>query len=158
MALLGADEFGFGTAALIVLGCVMMRKCNLNTCPMGVATQNPELRNHFGGKVEHLVNYFNFLAREVREYLAQIGLRSLDAAIGRTDLIETAPSPLDFSRLLYREKGVLHHTSDEPFALDDVLDRRLIDAASNAIERGEEVLPEVREKVLALCARFPLYA
>ncbi len=139
MALLGADEFGFGTAALIVLGCVMMRKCNLNTCPMGVATQNPELRSHFGGKVEHLVNYFNFLAREVREYLAQIGLRSLDAAIGRTDLIETAPSPLDFGRLLYREKGVLHHTSDEPFALDDVLDRRLIDAASNAIERGEEV-------------------
>ena len=139
MALLGADEFGFGTAALIVLGCVMMRKCNLNTCTMGVATQNPELRSHFVGKVEHLVNYFNFLAREVREYLAQIGLRRLDEAIGRTDLIETAPSPLDFSRLLYREKGVLHHTSDEPFALDDVLDHRLIDAASNAIERGEEV-------------------
>jgi glutamate synthase (NADPH/NADH) large chain len=73
MALLGAEEFGFGTAALIVLGCVMMRKCNLNTCPMGVATQNPELRKHFMGRYEYLVNYFTFLAQEVREYLAELG-------------------------------------------------------------------------------------
>ena len=77
MALLGAEEFGFGTAALIVLGCVMMRKCNLNTCPMGVATQNPELRKHFMGRYEYLVNYFTFLAQEVREYLAELGFKSL---------------------------------------------------------------------------------
>ena len=139
MALLGADEFGFGTAALIVLGCVMMRKCNLNTCPMGVATQDPKLRAHFQGKVDHLVNYFTFMAQEVREYLASMGLKSMDEAIGRTDLIETAPSPLDFGRLLYQEKGILHHTEDKPFNLDDVLDQRLLKSAQGAIERGEEI-------------------
>ena len=139
MALLGADEFGFGTTALIVLGCVMMRKCNLNTCPMGVATQDPKLREHFRGKVEHLVNYFTFMAQEVREYLAQLGLRTLDEAIGRTDLIETGPSPLDFGRLLFREQGVLHHTEDKPYLLDDVLDCRLIEASSNVVSNGGEV-------------------
>lgn len=139
MALLGADEFGFGTAALIVMGCVMMRKCNLNTCPMGVATQDPKLREHFQGKVEHLVNYFTFMAQEVREYLAAIGLKSLDDAIGRTDLIETQASPLDFGRLLYQEKGTLHHTTDNPYVLDDVLDQRLIKVSGNAIWRGEEI-------------------
>jgi glutamate synthase (NADPH/NADH) large chain len=138
MALLGADEFGFGTAALIVLGCVMMRKCNLNTCPMGVATQDPKLREHFMGKVDHLVNYFTFMAQEVREYLAQLGLRTLDEAIGRTDLIETVESPLDYRRLLYQEKGTLHHTEDKPFVLDDVLDKRLIKAAVNSVEHGDE--------------------
>ena len=86
MALLGADEFGFGTTALIVLGCVMMRKCNLNTCPMGVATQNPKLREHFLGKADHLVNYFTFLAQEVREYLAQIGAKHLQDIIGHTSV------------------------------------------------------------------------
>ena len=139
MALLGADEFGFGTAALIVMGCVMMRKCNLNTCPMGVATQDPKLREHFQGKVEHLVNYFTFMAQEVREYLAAMGLKSMDDAIGRTDLIETQKSPLDFGRLLYQEKGTLHHTTDKPFVLDDVLDQRLIKVSGNSIERGEEI-------------------
>lgn len=139
MALLGADEFGFGTAALIVLGCVMMRKCSQNTCPMGVATQDPRLREHFLGKVDHLVNYFTFLATEVREYLAEMGLRSLDEAVGRTDLIQTAPSPLDFGRILYQEKGVLHHTEDKPYILDDVLDCRIIKASWAAIEQGEEV-------------------
>ncbi len=139
MALLGADEFGFGTAALIVLGCVMMRKCSQNTCPMGVATQDPRLREHFLGKVDHLVNYFTFLATEVREYLAEMGLRSLDEAVGRTDLIQTAPSPLDFGRILYQEKGVLHHTEDKPYILDDVLDCRIIKASRAAIEQGEEV-------------------
>ncbi|MBQ7254206.1 MAG: glutamate synthase large subunit [Bacteroidales bacterium] len=139
MALLGADEFGFGTAALIVLGCVMMRKCNLNTCPMGVATQDAKLREHFLGKVDHLVNYFTFMAQEVREYLAELGLKSVDDAIGRTDLIETQASPLDFGRLLYQEKGTLHHTTDNPYVLDDVLDQRLIKASGNAIGRGEEI-------------------
>ena len=139
MALLGADEFGFGTTALIVLGCVMMRKCSQNTCPMGVATQDPRLREHFMGKVEHLVNYFTFLATEVREYLAKMGLHSLNEAVGRTDLIRTEPSPLDFSRILYQEKGVLHHTEDKSYVLDDVLDCSMIKASAAAIEKGEEV-------------------
>ncbi len=113
MAMLGADEFAFGTAALIVLGCVMMRKCNLNTCPMGVATQNEELRKHFLGRYEHLVNYFTFLAEEVREHLAEIGARSLNDIVGRADLLLMNESyskqyhlaQLDLSRLLHREEG-----------------------------------------------------
>ncbi len=92
MAMLGADEFSFGTLPLIVLGCVMMRKCNTNTCPMGVATQNPELRKHFEGRAEYVVNYFTFLAQRVREYLAEMGVRSLKEIIGRTELI-ASPSP-----------------------------------------------------------------
>ena len=141
MALLGADEFGFGTTALIVLGCVMMRKCNLNTCPMGVATQNPKLREHFLGKVDHLVNYFTFLAQEVREYLAAMGYRSLDEIIGHTELISEELSVkseaysttqkdvhLDFSRLLYQEKGVLRHTQDLPRIDEkDMVDTRLLE-------------------------------
>ncbi len=95
MAMLGADEFSFGTLPLIVLGCVMMRKCNTNTCPMGVATQNPELRKHFEGRAEYVVNYFTFLAEQVREYLAEIGVKHLKDIIGRTDLIEVKTlSPL----------------------------------------------------------------
>ena len=111
MAMLGADEFSFGTLPLIVLGCVMMRKCNTNTCPMGVATQNPALRQHFEGRAEFVVNYFTFLARQVREYLAEMGVHSLKEIIGRTELIDvTVPdgsavgkwSTIDFSRLLHR--------------------------------------------------------
>ena len=118
MAMLGADEFSFGTLPLIVLGCVMMRKCNTNTCPMGVATQNPELRKHFEGRAEYVVNFFTFLAEQVREYLSEIGVKSLKEIIGRTDLIESltpGPSPkgegsgytekwqtIDFSRLLHK--------------------------------------------------------
>ncbi len=147
MALLGAEEFGFGTAALIVLGCVMMRKCNLNTCPMGVATQNPELRKHFMGRYEYLVNYFNFLAQEVREYLAEMGFERLEDIIGRTDLIAVADSDtqLDFSRLLNREDGVLRFTGDirkpsTPLGMQGtVLDKQMIAAAEKAIERQDEV-------------------
>ena len=111
MAMLGADEFSFGTLPLIVLGCVMMRKCNTNTCPMGVATQNPELRKHFEGRAEYVVNYFTFLAEQVREYLSEIGVKSLKEIIGHTELIEaTVPDgsavgkwqTIDFSRLLHR--------------------------------------------------------
>lgn len=87
MAMLGAEEFGFATSALIVLGCVMMRKCHQNTCPVGVATQNEELRRRFHGRSEYLVNFFTFLAQEVREYLAEIGVERMDDIIGRTDLI-----------------------------------------------------------------------
>ncbi len=106
-ALLGAEEYGFATSALIVLGCVMMRKCHLNTCPVGVATQNAELRGRFKGDADYLVNFFNFLAEEVREILAQMGFRSLDEIVGRTDLIEvrkdfsdTKIAKADFSKIL----------------------------------------------------------
>ena len=139
MALLGADEFGFGTTALIVLGCVMMRKCNQNTCPMGVATQNPRLREHFLGRAEHLVNYFTFLAEEVREYLAQMGAHSLNDIIGHTELIEQKPSVLDLSRMLYQESGIMNHTEDLPYDFGDVLDFQIIKATQNAIEKQEEV-------------------
>lgn len=140
MALLGAEEFGFGTAALIVLGCVMMRKCNLNTCPMGVATQNPELRKHFMGRYEYLVNYFTFIAQEVREYLAEMGYKSLNDIVGHTELIETKSSVLDFSRLLYQEEGLLRSKDDHsPRPVSGVLDEQMIAAAHHAIEQQEEV-------------------
>ncbi len=147
MALLGAEEFGFGTAVLIVLGCVMMRKCNLNTCPMGVATQNPELRKHFMGKYQYLVNYFTFLAQEVREYLASMGYTRLEDIVGHTELIVTRQprndkeASLDFGRLLNREEGhcTLYCTTRQKHELDDVLDRQIIRAAQGAIERGDEM-------------------
>ncbi len=145
MALLGADEFAFGTSALIVLGCVMMRKCSANTCPMGVATQNPELRKHFIGKYEYLVNYFKFIAQQVREYLAEMGFRSLDDIVGHTELLEAAPGVLDFSRLLHREEGVLHFTGDvrcpaTPLGMQEtVLDKVMIEAAQPALDSQEEV-------------------
>ncbi|MDO4933427.1 MAG: glutamate synthase-related protein, partial [Prevotella sp.] len=162
MALLGAEEFSFGTLALIVLGCVMMRKCNLNTCPMGVATQNPELRKHFMGRYEYLVNYFTFLAQEVREYLAEMGYTRLEDIVGRTELVEAQPSQspkggaplyplkggspaasdkLDFTRLLHRvgNGNAIHHVADLPADLDDVLDSRIIHSAQRAIEMQEEV-------------------
>ncbi len=145
MAMLGADEFGFGTVALIVLGCVMMRKCNQNTCPMGVATQDPELRRHFIGRYEYLVNYFTFLAQEVREYLAEMGMKSLNDIIGRTDLIEQTDSVLDLQRLLYQEPGVLHFEGDArlphaPLGQQPAcLDERLIEAADQAVNKQGSV-------------------
>ena len=145
MALLGAEEFGFGTAALIVLGCVMMRKCNLNTCPMGVATQNPELRKHFIGRYEYLVNYFTFLAQEVREYLAEMGFRHLDDIVGHTELIETKESILDFKRLLNKYNGTLHFTGDVrkpsvPLGMQGTtIDEQMIAAAEPAISSQSEV-------------------
>ena len=145
MALLGAEEFSFGTLALIVLGCVMMRKCNQNTCPMGVATQNPELRKHFIGRYEYLVNYFTFLAREVREYLAEMGYTRLEDIVGHTELVAPLNPPkggrtLDFRRLLHRvdNANALHHVADLPHDHDDVLDQRIIHSAQHAIETFEE--------------------
>ncbi len=147
-ALLGAEEFGFGTALLIVLGCVMMRKCNLNTCPLGVATQNPELRRHFMGKYQYLVNYFTFLAEEVRGYLAEMGYMRLDDIVGHTELIVRKPAAqgskaetLDFSHLLFKEdsKCPLYHTAGQAHDLDGVLDRQIIRSAQRAIEEQEEV-------------------
>ena len=147
MALLGAEEFGFGTLTLIVLGCVMMRKCNLNTCPLGVTTQDPKLRAHFIGKYEYLVNYFTFLAQEVREYLAEMGYTKLEDIVGHTELIlkkeakDKKTATLDFSRMLNKEQNScsLYHTIDQRHELDNVLDQQIIRAAQTAIERQEEV-------------------
>jgi len=152
MALLGAEEFGFGTSALIVLGCVMMRKCNMNTCPMGVATQNGELRRHFMGRYEHLVNYFTFVAQEVRELLAEMGFRSLNEIVGRTDLIKALTSPLSFDRLLKKEDGTLHFTGDihcpsVPLGMQSaVLDAQMITDAKSTIDGGQPVSLEYAVK------------
>ncbi len=148
MAMLGAEEFGFGTLALIVLGCVMMRKCNLNTCPLGVTTQNPELRKHFIGKYEYLVNYFTFLSQEVREYLAGLGYERLEDIVGHTELIEkketvkgSKPDMLDFTRLFTKENGncSLYHTTEPKHELDNILDIQIIRSAQKAIEEKDEV-------------------
>ena len=148
MALLGAEEFAFGTAALIVLGCVMMRKCHANTCPVGVATQDPKLREHFRGHYQYVINYFRFLAQEVREYLAEMGFIRLDDIVGRTDLIDIVRSAsgskaalLDFSHLLHQvdNGSSLHHTTEQRHDIDHVLDVSLIAAAQDALENRKEV-------------------
>ncbi|MDP9205779.1 MAG: glutamate synthase large subunit, partial [Gemmatimonadota bacterium] len=156
-ALLGADEFGFATAPLIVEGCVMMRKCHLNTCPVGIATQDPELRARFSGQPEHVVNYFFFIAEEVRELLARLGFRTMDEMIGRTDMLRVLPASdnakvntLDLSALLHLAMPAsrthparvarrhvrlrLNHSEQE-----GTLNRRLVDLAQPALERGERV-------------------
>ena len=148
MAMLGADEFSFGTLPLIVLGCVMMRKCNTNTCPMGVATQNPELRKHFEGRAEYVVNYFTMLARQVREYLAEISVRSLKEIIGHTELIEVVSSgmtdkqkTIDFTRLLHKPDSgnALYWNRGAYTKVTGVKDEQIIRAAQKAIDGGEEV-------------------
>ena len=146
LSLLGADEFGFGTLPLIVLGCVMMRKCSLNTCPTGVATQDPELRKHFLGKADYLVNYFTFLAQEVREYLAEMGYTKLSDIIGHTDLLVRKPdvpaskaSYIDLSRLLFREEGSCCWAGGPLHDLPTVRDMEIIKAAQPAIEWKEEI-------------------
>ena len=147
MALLGADEFAFGTLPLIVLGCVMMRKCNTNTCPVGVATQSPELRRKFRGHYEYVVNYFTFLAREVREYLSEMGFRTLNEIIGRVDLLEMKPqaagskcATLDFSRLLHPAAGTERHWDGRAFtSVDDVKDRHILEDVGVSIETGREI-------------------
>ena len=148
MAMLGADEFSFGTLPLIVLGCVMMRKCNTNTCPMGVATQNPELRKHFEGRADYVVNYFTFLAQQVREYLAEIGVHSLKEIIGHTELIEVNTTnatdkqkTIDFARLLHKPETVkaLYWDRGAFTKVSDVKDEEIIRAAEKAIDNQEEV-------------------
>lgn len=148
MALLGAEEFGFGTLLLIVLGCVMIRKCNQNTCPLGVTTQNPELRQHFMGKYQYLVNYFTFLAEEVRGYLAEMGFTKLDDIVGHTELIVpkatakgSKAATLDFTRLLFKESGKqsLCHTAEQAHDLSGALDHSIILSAQRAVKKGEEV-------------------
>lgn len=149
MAMLGAEEYGFATAALIVLGCVMMRKCNQNTCPVGVATQDAELRKRFRGRSEYLVNYFTFLAQEVREYLAEIGVERMDDIIGRTDLIIRSKRDyknpkhalLDFSQLLTRvENGAaIRHVTDQQHGIDHVKDVEILHAAAETLENQKEI-------------------
>lgn len=148
MALLGAEEFGFGTTVLIVLGCVMMRKCHTNTCPVGVATQDPQLREHFRGHYQYVVNYFQFLAQEVREYLAEMGFTRLEDIVGRTDLIELKPqqpgtkaSLLDFNRMLHKvdSKAAIHNVTDQIHEISQVKDVAMIAACQEALENGKEV-------------------
>lgn len=149
-AMLGAEEFGFATSALIVLGCIMMRKCHLNTCPVGVATQSEELRKKFLGRSEYLINYFNFLAEEVREHLAKLGVKSLDEIIGRTDLLKYVKDEsndklkkLDFSRILYTPEeaktNAILHTKTQDHKLSEVMDNELILTSRPAIEKAMPV-------------------
>ncbi|GIH54655.1 glutamate synthase [Microbispora rosea subsp. aerata] len=153
-ALLGAEEYGFATAPLVVSGCVMMRVCHLDTCPVGIATQNPELRKRFGGKPEFVVNFFEFIAQEVREYLAQLGYRSLDEVIGRVDLLDTTAavdhwkaSGLDLSPILYQpelpEGTPRRKVVEQDHGLDKALDNTLIQLAEGALNYGDPVTLEL---------------
>ncbi len=149
-ALLGADEFGFATAPLVVEGCIMMRKCHLNTCPVGVATQDPALRKKFAGKPEHVVNFFFFIAEEARQIMAQLGIRKFDDLIGRADLLDTRKGiehwkarGLDFSRLMHQPQVPADvprfQVAEQDHRLDKALDLKLIERCKPAIERGEKV-------------------
>ncbi|MFM8152082.1 MAG: glutamate synthase-related protein, partial [Polynucleobacter victoriensis] len=149
-ALLGADEFGFATAPLVVEGCIMMRKCHLNTCPVGVATQDPELRKKFSGKPEHVVNFFFFIAEEAREIMAQLGIRTFDELIGRTEFLDTKKSiehwkarGLDFTKIFQApavEAGVPRfQVETQDHGLTTALDHTLIEKSKAALEKGERV-------------------
>ncbi len=149
-ALLGAEEFGFATAPLVTLGCIMMRKCHLNTCPVGIATQDPVLRAKFQGQPEHVVNFFFFIAEEVREYMAQLGVRTMDELVGRVDLLEVNAAidhwkarGLDFSAILHKphvpQRVAVRRVQAQEHAIVDILDRRLIEACAPAIEKKEKV-------------------
>ncbi len=149
-ALLGADEFGFATAPLVVEGCIMMRKCHLNTCPVGVATQDPVLRRRFTGQPEHVINYFFFVAEEARQLMAQMGIRRFEDLIGRADLLDMKKGienwkakGLDFSKIFFMPavpaEVARYHCESQDHALDKALDHTLIDEARPALERGEKV-------------------
>lgn len=149
-AMLGAEEFGFATASLIVLGCVMMRKCHLNTCPVGVATQNPELRKRFLGKSQYLINYFHFIAEEVREIMAELGFRRFEDLVGRADLLQQRKDikhwkaqKLDLSKILYvpeeAKRYPIHSIYSQVHKIEDILDHTLIKKSSKAIKNKENV-------------------
>jgi glutamate synthase (ferredoxin) len=149
-ALLGAEEYGFATAPLVVMGCIMMRVCHLDTCPVGIATQNPKLREKFAGQAEHVVNFFRFIAEEVREYMAQMGFRKMDEMIGRSDLLDMRRAidhwkaqGLDLSAILYRPEVPEHWATrcvtTQDHGLDKALDNKLIELAKPALENGERV-------------------
>ncbi|MGB3500238.1 MAG: glutamate synthase large subunit [Mesorhizobium sp.] len=155
-ALLGADEFGFSTAPLIAAGCIMMRKCHLNTCPVGVATQDPVLRKRFKGQPEHVINYFFYVAEEVRQLLAAMGFRHLDEIIGETDILEkrellqlAKASGLDFSKVFFKPdapREATYWTERQVHPIDDVLDRKLIEEAKVALETRQQVRIETTIK------------
>jgi glutamate synthase domain-containing protein 3 len=149
-AMLGAEEFGFATAPLIVEGCIMMRKCHLNTCPVGVATQDPVLRAKFTGQPEHVVNYFFFVAEEARQLMAQLGVRTIDELVGRTDLLKQRDlsdhwkaCTLDLKALLWKPKVAdtvaVRNVQKQVHPIEHVLDRKLIEAAEPALERKRSV-------------------
>ena len=153
-ALLGADEFGFATAPLIAEGCIMMRKCHLNTCPVGVATQDPELRKRFQGKPEHVINYFFFVAEEMRELMARLGFRTVDEMIGQSDRLNMRVAidhwkakGLDYSRLLAKPEAAegvsIHNTETQDHGLDKAIDHELIRQAQPALENGEKVTIDI---------------
>jgi len=150
-ALLGADEYGIATGALIASGCIMMRKCHLNTCPVGIATQDPELRKKFKGKPEHVVNYMFFVAEELRGIMAKLGLRTIEEMIGRSDLIRMdnainhwKANGLDLSRILYKPdmgpEVATYHSESQDHGLDNALDHKIITEAKSALENGQKVL------------------
>ena len=154
-ALLGAEEFGVATAALVVSGCIMMRKCHLNTCPVGVATQNKELRALFSGSPDHVVNLFHFLATELREIMAELGFRTLNEMVGRVDLLEMRNDitfwkhkSVDLSKVLFKapaEPGVgLYKSEEQDHGIDSILDHTLIEMAKNALEKKEKVYKEFK--------------
>ncbi|MGZ4460600.1 MAG: glutamate synthase-related protein, partial [Nocardioidaceae bacterium] len=153
-ALLGAEEFGFATAPLVVSGCIMMRVCHLDTCPVGVATQNPVLRERYAGKAEHVVNFFEFIAEEVREHLAALGFRSLEEAIGHAEVLDVAQAVdhwkaqgLDLAPILHvpelPEGAARRNTTGQDHGLDKALDNELVALAADALERGEPVRAQV---------------
>ncbi|MFN5931470.1 MAG: glutamate synthase large subunit [Sphingobacteriales bacterium] len=148
--LLGAEEWGVATAALVVEGCIMMRKCHLNTCPVGVATQDPELRKHFNGAAEYVVNFIKFMTQELREIMAELGFRTIDEMVGQVDNLIQKNSHthwkfknLDLSRILYKESAspytALYKQEEQDHGITDVLDWKLLDAAKSALEKGEKV-------------------
>ena len=149
-ALLGADEFGFATAPLVVEGCIMMRKCHLNTCPVGVATQDPELRKRFTGQPEHVVNFFFFIAEEVREIMASLGIRKFEELVGRADLLDTKTGiahwkakGLDFSRVFHQPNVAAssprQHCEIQDHGIAKALDHQLIAQAQAALTDGQKV-------------------
>ncbi len=153
-AILGAEEYGFCTAGLIILGCVMLRHCHLNNCSAGVATQDEILRKRFRGRPEHVVNFFYFIARELREIMAELGIRSVNDMIGRTDLLEVNEAivpwkakGIDFSRILYRPqvpKSVgVYRSREQKHKIDDILDRKLIKLAANALKKAEPLKKDI---------------
>ncbi len=156
-ALLGADEFGFATAPLIAEGCIMMRKCHLNTCPVGVATQDPDLRKKFVGKPEHVINYFFFVAEEMRQIMAQLGFRTVNEMVGQSDRLNMRQAikhwkakGLDYSKILTKPKAESHDdehcTEDQDHGIDKALDNQLIKEAKPALENGEKVNIEMAIK------------
>jgi glutamate synthase (NADPH) large chain len=155
--LLGAEEWGVATAALVTEGCIMMRKCHLNTCPVGVATQDPQLRERFTGDADHVVNLFKFLTEELREIMAQLGFRTVNEMVGQVDCLEMRENinhwkygKLDLSPILYKEPASiytgLYNNEQQDHELDKVLDWKLLDAAKGALQNGEKVTASFKIK------------